>query len=141
MTQYYLDSSVGIRILLGQSPAAARWFDSVTRSPVDQAMSSRILRTEMTRALRRLGEPLERRNDVLDYVATVPLDHAVLQEAEAIVPHLKTLDAIHLASALRIGVEGIVVCTHDRAMASVARQLGLDVDDPVTDDPAQVTPR
>ena len=100
-------------------------------------MSSRILGTEMTRTLRRLGEPLELRHQVLDYVATVPLDHAVLQEAEAIIPHLKTLDAIHVASALRSGAEDLVICTHDRAMASVARQLGLDVEDPVTDDPAQ----
>ena len=83
MTQYYLDSSVGMRILLGHSPDAARWFDSVNSSTTDQAMSSRILGTEMTRTLRRLGEPLELRHQVLDYVATVPLDHAVLQEAEA----------------------------------------------------------
>ena len=137
MTQYYLDSSVGIRILLGHSPDAARWFDSVNSSTTDQAMSYRILGTEMTRTLRRLGEPLELRHQVLDYVATVPLDHAVLQEAEAIIPHLKTLDAIHVASALRSGAEDLVICTHDRAMASVARQLGLDVEDPVTDDPAQ----
>ncbi|GAB96225.1 hypothetical protein BJY21_004436 [Kineosphaera limosa] len=136
VTQYYLDSSVGLRILLGHSPAAARWFDSATGSPRDRVISSRLLRTEMTRALRRLGEPLETRRAVLDHVGIVPLDHAVLQEAEAIVPHLKSLDAIHLGSALRSGVEGIVIATHDRAMAVVAGELGLDVHDPVTDDSA-----
>lgn len=89
----------------------------------------------MTRALRRVAEPLERRAEVLDHIGTLPLDHAVLVEAEAIVPHVRTLDAIHLASALRSGLEDIVVCTHDRAMTVVARQVGLDVYDPVTDDP------
>lgn len=135
MTQYYLDSSVGLRILLGHSPAAARWFDDTIGSSADLVISSRLLRTEMTRALRRLAEPLERRAEVLDHIGTLPLDHAVLVEAEAIVPHVRTLDAIHLASALRSGLEDIVVCTHDRAMTVVARQVGLDVYDPVTDDP------
>lgn len=135
MTQYYLDSSVGLRILLGHSPAAARWFDATAGSAEDGVVSSRLLRTEMTRALRRVGEPIERRSVVLDHLDTLPIDHAVLQEAEAIVPHVKTLDALHLASALRSGIDDIVICTHDRAMASVARQLGLDSHDPVTDDP------
>lgn len=135
MTQYYLDSSVGLRILLGHSAAAARWFDGTTASPHDGVISSRLLRVEMTRALRRLDERVQRRNVVLDHIGTVALDHAVLMEAEAIVPHVKTLDAIHLASALRSGVEDIVVCTHDRAMATVAQELGLEVLDPVTDDP------
>ena len=68
-------------------------------------------------------------------LGTVSLDHAVLQEAEAIVPHITTLDAIHLASVLRSGLEDVVVCTHDQAMSAVARLLGLEIHDPVTDDP------
>ncbi len=136
MTRYYLDSSVGLRILLGHSPAAARWFDDVTDAAEDEVISSRLLRTEMTRALRRLDQPIERRSAIVDHVATVPLDHAVLQEAEAIVPHVTTLDAVHLASALRSGDDDVVVCTHDRTMSTVARLLGLRVHDPVTDDPA-----
>lgn len=136
MTVYYLDSSVGLRILLGHSPAAARWFDAITASPDADIVSSRLLRTEVTRALRRLDVPLERRAAVLDHIGTIPLDHAVLQDAEAIVPHIKTLDALHLASALRSGVEDIVICTHDQTMQKVARMVGLDVHDPVTDDPS-----
>ena len=49
-------------------------------------------------------------------------------------PHIKTLDAIHLASVLRSGLEDVVVCTHDQAMSAVARLLGLEIHDPVTDD-------
>lgn len=135
MTWYYLDSSVALRILLGHSAAAALWFDATTASRDDGIIASRLLRTEMTRALRRVGEPVERRDEVLDHIGTVSLDHAVLQEAEAIVPHIKTLDAIHLASVLRSGLEDVVVCTHDQAMSAVARLLGLHIHDPVTDDP------
>lgn len=139
MTAYYLDSSVGLRILLGHSPAAARWFDAVTASAGDAVISSRLLRTEMTRVLRRVGEHVARRDTVLDHVGVVPIDHAVLQDAEAIVPHVKTLDAIHLASALASGIDDIVICTHDHTTRAVARELGLRTTDPVSDDAA--TPR
>ena len=137
MTAYYLDTSVAIRTLFGQSPAATRWFEDIGESMQDTVISSRVLRTEMTRALRRVGYPLERRYEILDYVGLVPLDHAILQEAEAIVPQIKTLDAIHLASALRSGVEDLVIATHDRTMTTVAEELGFGVHVPVTDDSDQ----
>lgn len=71
------------------------------------------------------------RAEILDYIETVGVDHAVLQEAEAIVPHIRTLDAIHLASALRSGRPDLTIVTHDRVMKSVAEQIGFPVHDPV----------
>lgn len=94
-------------------------------------VSSRLLRTEVTRVLRREGLPVSRRDQLLDYMGTIPLDHAVLTEAEAIVPHLRPLDAIHLASALRSGLEDITIVTHDHMMRDVAEQIGLQTYDPV----------
>nr|WP_281276178.1 type II toxin-antitoxin system VapC family toxin [Flexivirga caeni] len=135
MTAYYLDSSVALRILLHDSPAAAAWFDQMNEAPEHLGVSSRLLRTEVTRVLRRVRQPPALRDEVLDYLALLPLDHAVLLEAEAIVPHIKTLDAIHLGSALRSGIEDLVMVTHDHNMATVARELGFRVEDPVTDDP------
>lgn len=52
VTDYYVDTSVGMRILLGHSPAAARWFDRTVASADDRVVSSRLLRTQMTRTLR-----------------------------------------------------------------------------------------
>lgn len=137
MTSYYLDTSVALRILLGESPVAARWFEHAVESPADAVISSRVLRTEMTRALRRVRQPIDMRSEILDFIGLVPLDHGILQEAEAIVPHIKTLDSIHLASALHSGVEELVIATHDKNMTSVAKELGFDTHDPVTDDPEQ----
>lgn len=131
VTYHYLDSSVAIRILLGHSASAAQWFDSTTGSDDDRVVSSRILRTEITRVLRRESLPVAARDQVLDYIDTIPLDHAVLQEAEAIIPHIRTLDAIHLASALRSGLDDLVVTTHDVTMKSVAVALGFRITDPV----------
>lgn len=131
VTFHYLDSSVALRIILGHSRSAARWFDGVTGHEGDRVLSSRILRTEITRVLRRENLPVTDRGQILDYIDTVPLDHAVLQEAEAIVPHVRSLDAIHLASALRSGIEDLVIVTHDAAMRSVAEAIGFHVTDPV----------
>ncbi|WP_249295629.1 hypothetical protein [Agrococcus sp. Marseille-Q4369] len=80
--------------------------------------------------LRREGIPGSERDRLLVGLSLVPLSEGILQQAEAIVPHVKTLDAIHLASALAIGRDPIVV-THDVTMDAVARELGLRTFDPV----------
>jgi hypothetical protein len=130
--RYLLDSSVAIRILLGHSPAAATWFADAAADPDVELLASRLLRTEVTRVLRREGLPVSRRDEVVDYVGTIPISDAILAEAEAIVPHVKTLDAIHLASLLHTGLDATVV-THDANMRAVAEMLGYSTVDPVAD--------
>lgn len=127
---YYLDTSVAGRIVLGDSTSAAEWFARA----VDQEkllVSSRLLRTELTRLLRREALPLGLRGEIVDRLTTIPMNHATLTAAEAIVPHVKTLDAIHLASALQSGLEDLVIVTHDTNMSQVAQQLGFEVFDPI----------
>lgn len=48
-------------------------------------------------------------------------------------PPKRPLDAIHLASALRVGTENVTLATHDSNMRKVAELLGFAVHDPVTD--------
>lgn len=130
MTVYYLDTSVAAQILLGHSPEAAEWLDTVTADADSSVVTSRMLRTELTRVLRREQLPVSLRQALLDYVGLVPLTEAVLAEAEAIVPHLKTLDAIHLASAISTGLD-VVIVTHDTTMRDVAETVGYATHDPV----------
>ena len=89
-------------------------------------------RRPQQQGLRRESLPVSDRDHILDDVDTIPLDHAVLQEAEAIIPRIRTLDAIHLASALRSGLEDLVIVTHDTTMKSVAAAIGFRLVDPVT---------
>lgn len=130
MTAYYLDTSVAVRALLGHSRRAARWIDEVTRDDRHQLVSSRLLRTELTRILRREGLPVTRRDEVLDVVDVIPLTDGVLAAAEAIEPPLKTLDAVHLGSLIASGIDGTIV-THDRAMRAAAEVIGYATIDPV----------
>ncbi len=132
MTIFYLDTSVALRALLGHSPSAAAWIDQVTADDEHQAVSSRILRTELTRVLRREGLPVSRRDEVLDVLRLVPVTDGVLAATEAIEPHVKTLDAIHLGSVIAAGLDATVV-SHDAAMLAAAASLGYSTFDPVTD--------
>lgn len=131
---YYLDSSVALRILLGDSPTAANWLDNATSQRESIAVvSSRLLRTEVTRVLRRVGLNPLTHDLITRHIGLIPLTNTVLIQAEAIVPHIKPLDAIHLATALSSGLDDIIICTHDRNMSTVATALGLKTYDPVND--------
>ncbi len=129
MKWYLLDSSVAVRVIRGHSPEAAAWIDDVTGDPARAIVASRLLKTELTRVLRREQMPLSVRDDMLDYVSFIPISDAILAEAEAIVPHITSLDAIHLASLIHSGLDATVV-THDATMADVAGILGYPVLDP-----------
>lgn len=63
-------------------------------------------------------------------VAIVPMDDAILAAAEALAPaSAATLDAIHLATALRLAAERHVtsIMTFDARLVEGAREHGLDV--------------
>lgn len=132
MTTFYLDTSVALRALLGHSPSAASWIDEVTADEEHTVVSSRILRTELTRVLRFEGLPVNRRDEVLDVLALVPVTDGVLAAAEAIEPHVKTLDAIHLGSVIAAGLDATLV-SHDATMIAAATSLGYPTFDPVSE--------
>lgn len=130
MTAYYLDTSVALHALLGHSLKAATWIDEMSADGRHQLISSRLLRTELTRVLRREGLPVHRRNEVLDVVALIPVSDGVLAAAEAIEPPLRTLDAVHLSSIIASGIDATIV-THDRTMLAAAITIGYPTFDPV----------
>jgi uncharacterized protein len=95
----------------------------------DQHVASRLTRIELRRLA--LGEDaLEAADRLLDGVALVPPDDALLAASETLLPAtVATLDAIHLATALRLAAEGMLdtVMTYDRRLADGAEQHGLRV--------------
>ncbi|WP_243118300.1 VapC toxin family PIN domain ribonuclease [Actinomyces wuliandei] len=93
-------------------------------------LASRLLRTEVIRILRRDGRPLNDATPLLDRVGLPEITRETHAVADSIERHAKTLDALHLATALLVGEE-VTVATHDSTMTSVADHLGLAVTDPV----------
>ena len=130
MTRWYLDTSVALHAVLpfGDERAAA-WIDSAFRRG-DEIYSSTLLQLEITRALRREQFDLSYARPVIDRVALVGLDDSVLLVAGAIASHIKSLDAIHLATRIQLG-SAVTVVTHDAEMLAVAESLGLDSVDPL----------
>jgi predicted nucleic acid-binding protein len=94
--------------------------------------SSRVAVVEVVRAVRRrkqTAEPLARR--VLAHVALVRVDDRVLAAAALLDPlALRALDAIHLASALRLGADLDAFISYDGRQLEAAAALGLPVTSP-----------
>ena len=122
----YVDTSAVGRVLLGEpdAPAVLREL-----AAFDQHVASRLLRIELRRlALRE--DALEAADRLLDGVALIPLDDAVLTSSETLPPAtVATLDAIHLATAVRLATAGVLdtVMTYDRRLAAGAVHHGLHV--------------
>ncbi|MGL4746023.1 MAG: type II toxin-antitoxin system VapC family toxin [Dermatophilaceae bacterium] len=124
----YLDSSVALRTIL-DVPERER-LQSWMQTPGATFVSSRLLRTEVIRMLRRDGRPILDGAPLLDRVGLLDISRETHTVAESIERHIRTLDALHLATALLIG-EPVTVATHDATMTAVAAHLGLVVTDPI----------
>ena len=121
----YLDSSAIVKLVLPELESAALRRELLGRP---ERISSALARVEMLRALRRANAPqetLKRAEAVLDRIALVPLEELVLHAAAALEPEgLKSLDAIHLATAL--SVDGVIaMATYDRRLLAAAAAAGL----------------
>jgi uncharacterized protein len=122
----YLDTSVLGRILLDEPDTAA-----IRRElgRFERHISSRLLRVE----LRRLGllkDMLEHVDKLLSGKVLIPLDDTILAAAETIAPSMvRTLDAIHLATAVRLADAGQLdaLMTYDKQLADGAREHGITV--------------
>jgi uncharacterized protein len=122
----YLDTSALVRMLLDEPDASA-----VERelSAFDRRVASRLLQVE----LRRVGlreDCLQDANQLLADVSLIAVDEETLTAAETIVPStVATLDAIHLATAIRLTAEGELdaLMTYDKQLADGARAHDITV--------------
>jgi predicted nucleic acid-binding protein len=92
-------------------------------------VSSVLLVVEAVRTASRYGhEFVERALEGIDDVSLLPIDVALLECAGDLRPvALRSLDAVHLASALFLGDDlGAMYC-YDRRLADAARAAGIDV--------------
>jgi hypothetical protein len=95
-----------------------------------RVVTSRITEVELRRMLvrRGLSDGAARVSAVLAAVALLNVDGPVLRAAAALPgAHLRTLDALHLASALELGDDLGALVTHDARLAEAATAAGLQV--------------
>ncbi len=91
--------------------------------------SSALLGVEAVRACRRWGDSVADSADAsLSDVALVPMDDAVLAAARRLDPiELRSVDAIHLATALSIGTDLGALFSYDDRLTAAAVAAGLYV--------------
>ena len=122
---WYLDSSAILKLI----------FDEKERSDLlkvlkTKSITSRVSRIEVSRSVIRLApKQLELARLELSKIDTFPISAVVLNLAESFGSNinLRTLDSIHVATALILGsgIEGII--TYDKAMMKSAKELGIKV--------------
>jgi predicted nucleic acid-binding protein len=122
----YLDSSALVKLAVREPESAALRRYLRRRRPL---IASALARTEVARALLALGPDAVRRGqDVLARVDQVRINDRVLDAAGAMLPvELRSLDAVHLATAQQVGADLARLVTYDDRMATAANHLGLRV--------------
>lgn len=125
----YIDSSAIVKLVVAEpeSRALRRYLSRRRR-----LVSSALARTEVARALLPSGpEAVARGEDALRRIQLLRVNDRVLTEAGRIQPaELRSLDAIHLASARQLGRAVNQIVTYDERMADAAKASGWSVASP-----------
>lgn len=127
MARYaYLDSSAVAKLLVSEPET-----EELERGLLDfdGLVSSRLTESEAHRASRRRSRRLlQQASDVFESIVLVDVTPAILKRAGALAPpELRTLDAIHLATALALNIGDLDFITYDVSLARAARAHGLIV--------------
>ncbi|MGI8576962.1 MAG: type II toxin-antitoxin system VapC family toxin [Nocardioidaceae bacterium] len=124
MTDVYLDTSAAVKLLVEEpeSVALATFLDQTDGSVV----ACLLLETELRRFAVRHGITQSDVTRILGMVALYDMPRSLYYEA-GILPgrHLRSLDALHLAAAVRIGTDSVL--TYDGRMQEAAAGIGLEV--------------
>lgn len=124
----YLDSSALLKLLHeeAESAALADWLTARTGTPL---VSSALAKIEVVRACRRINPAtLREAAALLTGLDLIPLNGAVIDQAADVgETTLRSLDAIHLASALLIQAELTAFVAYDRRLAEAASTAGLEL--------------
>jgi predicted nucleic acid-binding protein len=124
----YLDSSAIVK-LVTREPGTTELVQAIRTDP--EVVSSALARTEVVRAVRRSGGRSARAETVLERTALVHIDEQILRSASQLGPReLRTLDAIHLATALSLADDLDALVTYDTRLAHAAMNAGLEVRSP-----------
>lgn len=126
MAVTYLDSSAIVKLAVNEPETMALRRYLRRRSPV---ISSALARTEVLRAVAPAGaRAVDSGRRALTRLELVRINNEILDDAATMHPlEVRTLDAIHLATAARLGEDLGVLVTYDERMATAAKDAGIRV--------------
>jgi uncharacterized protein len=124
----YLDTSAFVKLIRGERETSA--LQTFLRERSDAPLvASALLVVETRRAvLRQARGDLARADLLLTRIDQVDITRAVLEAASRLPdPTLRSLDAIHLATALQLGRDLDALVTYDSRLAAAAGRQGVPV--------------
>jgi uncharacterized protein len=124
----YLDASALVKLVVSEAESVAlhRWYVETER-----LVTSRIGVIETLRATSRVPFDAGHRAKVIGDVEVIELQDPIATSAASVGPStMRTLDAVHLATALALGAELDAFVTYDDRLAAAARSAGLAVVQP-----------
>jgi predicted nucleic acid-binding protein len=129
MAATYLDSSAIVKLAVREAESVALRRYLRRRRPL---VSSTLARTEVLRALLPAGDAaVSAGRKVLTRLDLVRINNRVLCAAATLRPvEIRSLDAIHLATAGQLGEDLGVLVTYDERMTEAAKNLGYRVEAP-----------
>lgn len=125
----YLDASACVKLVLAEPESSAI---EEALGDVERLVASELLEVEVMRATQRGGGDLALARAQLEGVRLLPLSAGIRGRASELTPiSIRSLDAIHIATALELGERLDGMYTYDERMAAAARDAGLEVRAPV----------
>jgi len=134
-TLIYVDTSAVAKLFIAEqeTPDLRQW---LAQQPDPRLVSSALLGVELARLLGLINPAsVPTAEKFLDTdIDIVEITPPVLRDAATVPPpRLRTLDAIHLATALDLQESLDVMLTYDKLLIHAARAAGLTVDSPGAD--------
>jgi predicted nucleic acid-binding protein len=127
----YLDSAAVVKLVHAE-PESQALRDWLTERAEIGWLSSVLVEVESFRALARHSPgAIARLPAVLDLIDLVDMNAGIRILAQTVTPvTVRSLDAIHLATALQVRAQLTSFVTYDKRLADAARAAGLGVDAP-----------
>lgn len=127
----YLDTSAALKLVVeeAESAALAAHLEEVLAEG-DRLVASLLLHTELHCAANRRPEQLGHGAvaEVLSAIALVDLERSDLTTAPSLAGRLRSADALHLATALRVSAD--VLVAYDGELCAAATAAGIEVRSP-----------
>jgi predicted nucleic acid-binding protein len=127
----YLDTSAALKLLVAEAET-----DALERalSPAGGWTSSTLLVVELRSATDRLAPSVLKRDrvdDLLNRCTLIAVDDGVIERASAgFRPPQRALDAVHLATAIELGLPDLRFYSYDRQQLKAARKQRLSCASP-----------
>jgi uncharacterized protein len=127
---HYIDTSALVKLIVAESetPGLRAWLAQTNRDPV----TCDLTRTELMTAVRRVApDRVIQARTVLDSLTIIDVTTEVFEEAGRLDPTiLRSLDALHLAAALRLGDDLETLVTYDDRLTQAAHAAGIRTTSP-----------